>query len=240
MKREAISLGRWSEGDIDLILKKSFQIKNTGRRISFISGKFLGIPYRESTLIGDEKIPEVFVIDFTGVDCFTFLDYIEAMRLSKTFEESKGNLKRVRYKKAKVGFKNRNHFFSDWAKFNPRFVEDVTKKIGKKKARRELKMLNLKKDGACFVPGIKPAKRVIKYIPSDAIDSRILRRLKTGDYIGIYSKAQGLDVSHAGILIKAGGEVYLRHASSVKKKVVDEDFKKYIAGKPGIVVYRGR
>jgi hypothetical protein len=43
-----------------------------------------------------------------------------------------------------------------------------------------------------------------------------------------------------GILIKDGDKIYLRHASSLKKhrKVIDQDFKKYIVGKPGIIVLR--
>jgi len=65
-------------------------------------------------------------------------------------------------------------------------------------------------------------------------------RLKTGDYAGIYSVTEGLDVSHVGIIIKKGDNIYLRHASSQKeiRKVVDQDFRKYIVGKPGIIILR--
>jgi hypothetical protein len=61
-----------------------------------------------------------------------------------------------------------------------------------------------------------------------------------GDYTGIYSDLKGLDVSHVGIIIKDGVNVYLRHASSQKEysKVIDQDFRKYMVDKPGIIVLR--
>jgi hypothetical protein len=74
------------------------------------------------------------------------------------------------------------------------------------------------------------------------MDDQVMERLHTGDYIGIYSKEDGLDVSHTGIIIREQGAVKLRHASSMKKhrKVVDEDFKEYLKAKPGIIVLRPR
>jgi hypothetical protein len=64
--------------------------------------------------------------------------------------------------------------------------------------------------------------------------------LRTGDYIGIYAPADGLDVSHAGICIRRESRILLRHASSLAREVIDQDFSPYIEGKPGIVVLRPR
>jgi len=210
--------------------------------MDFLSGKFLGIDYAESTLIGDKDNPEVFVINLEGVDCFTFVEYVEAMRLSNSFFEFEENLKKVRYRSGEVSFIKRNHFFTDWIESNPDFVEDVTGKIGGDKAVTIRKILNEKENGTCFLHGIPSLRRKIKYVPSDAIDDLILGRLKTGDYAGIYSAAEGLDVSHVGIIIGKGDSIYLRHASSQKeiRKAVDQDFRIYIAGKPGIIILRPR
>jgi hypothetical protein len=237
-----ILLGKFSQEELDHVIRESSKIKAVGKRIDFLSRQFLGLDYVESTLIGDINIPEVFVINMEGVDCFTFIDYIEAMRLSNSFSEFKNNLKKIRYRSGRIAFKNRNHFFTDWIEFNSDFVTDVTEKIGDKKFIRVIKTLNEKEDGTYFLPGIKPFQRQIRYIPSDAISNSVLNKLRTGDYIGVYSEIKGLDVSHIGIIIKDGKKVLLRHASSVakKRKVVDEDFIQYIADKTGIIVLRAK
>ena len=237
---ETIILGKWTKEELDRLLYKSSQIKIVGKRIEFLSRQLIGLDYKESTLIGNINTPEGFVINLEGVDCFTFIDYIEAMRLSRSFSKFKVNLKKVRYKSGRIAFENRNHFFTDWQEFNSDFIQDVTKKIGSKKTVRIQKMLNEKEDGTYLLPGINPVKRECKYVPSDAIDDSLINKLRTGDYVGIYSHSTGLDVSHVGIVVKDRDKIYLRHASSQKKqrKVVDQDFKKYIVKKPGIIVLR--
>src|SRR4030042_2287579 len=170
MYKTDILLGKWTQEALDRVLRNASEIKNISKRIDFLSGQFINLDYRESTLTGDVNIPEVFTIDLEGVDCFTFIDYIEAMRLSASFSEFTTNLKKVRYKSGRVSFKERNHFLTDWITFNPDFVEDVTCKISGKKFIRVTKTLNKKEDRTYFLPGIKPVERETSYIPSDAID----------------------------------------------------------------------
>ena len=238
--KEHILLGKWTREGLDSIIGKSAKIKTVSKRIDFLSGQFLDLDYKANTLIGDVNTPEVFMINLKGVDCFTFIDYIEAMRLSGSFPEFKVNLRKVRYKSGIVAFENRNHFFTDWREFNSDFIDDITEEIGAEKTIRVQKTLNQKKDRTYFLPGIQTVKREIKYIPSGSINDSVLSKLRTGDYVGIYSKVNGLDVSHVGIIVKDGDNICLRHASSQKghRKVVDQDFKKYIVGKPGIIVLR--
>lgn len=238
--REIIILGNWTENKLNQLLNQSSGITDTGERIDFLSKQFLGADYQESTLIGDAGTPEVFVVNLEGMDCFTYIDYVEALRLSDSFTEFKENLKHVRYQSGKVAFQNRNHFFTDWPEFNGGNVTDVTEEVGREKVKTIVKVLNKKGDGTYFLPGIPVKQREIKYIPSPNIDDELLRRLKTGDYVGIYSDIQGLDVSHTGIIVKKGDKVYLRHASSreANRKVVDEDLITYMSNKPGLVVFR--
>jgi N-acetylmuramoyl-L-alanine amidase-like len=235
-----MNLGRFSEEQINGLLSESSRMGDLSERVSFLSGQLLGTDYRESTLIGDRDTPEVFVINLEGVDCFTFIDYVEAMRLSKTPAGFKDNLMRVRYRGGIVSFENRNHFFTDWREFNANLVDDVTGEIGGVKAEKIKKVLNQKEDGTSILPGIQPVQREIVHIPSEVTDGSVFRKLSTGDYIGVYSQAKGLDVSHVGIVIKDDSKIWLRHASAQEKyrKVVDEDFKEYILNKPGIIVLR--
>lgn len=238
--KEQIDLGKWTEEGLDLLLNEASGINVGGGRIAFLSRHFLKTAYKESTLIGDANSPEVFIINLAAVDCFTFLDYIEAMRLSDSYTGLRENLKKVRYQSGIVAYKNRNHFFTDWPEFNGAIVEDVTEKISYGNSHKVVKQLNRKDDGTYFLPGIPVTEREFAYIHSDAIDEEVLDNLSTGDYVGMYSKIAGLDVSHAGIIIREQDQFKLRHASSLEKhrRVLDEDLRKYLKGKPGIIVLR--
>src|SRR4030043_1181070 len=237
--KEFILLGKWTSEKLDAILHESSKINDAGLRIDFLSKQFLGTPYKELSLVGDINIPEVFVINLEAVDCFTLLDYIESMRRSFSFDEFRENLRKVRYRGGEVNFKNRNHFFTDWREFNSNFIDDVTVQIGGKKVRSIMKLLNQREDGSYYLPGIQLKDRLITYLPVDMIDDAILSKLRTGDYIGIYSEKQGLDVSHVGIFIKGEDAIFLRHASSLTeyRKGGDQTFRDDMADKPGILVF---
>ena len=239
MDNEHIQLGKWTKGDLDHLLAKATSIAQIGPRIAFISGQFLGTPYKESTLIDNAGTHEVFTINLEAMDCFTYLDYVEAMRLSDSYSRFNANLKRVRYYSGRVAYTQRNHFFTDWRERNLS-VTDVTGEIGRGRARVVPKRLNEKADGTYYMTAIPIAERDVTYIPVEAIDNTVIDSLQTGDYVGIYAEAVGLDVSHVGIIVKSGGAAHLRHASSAPshRKVIDEDFETYMSGKPGIMVLR--
>jgi hypothetical protein len=232
--------GRWSVGALDVLIRASAVFATPGEKIAFLSEKFLGTPYRESTLIGNETVAETLVVNVEGVDCFTFIDYIEAMRLSVSFREFTEKLRKVRYRSGEVTFSKRNHFFSDWAEHDRGLVRDVTEAVGGKNTEKTRKILNRKGDGTRFVDGVPIVERVISHIPSEAVDRTVLGRLRTGDYAGVYSSLPGLDVSHVGVIINEGKTVSLRHASIKHRSVVDEDLAAYITGTSGLVILRPR
>lgn len=247
--------GRWTEDELDKAIREASWITDEGERIGYISGLFLGIPYREATLIGGIDRDEELVIDLSGVDCFTFIDYVEAMRLSWTLSGFVDNLRRVRYQLGHVDYQERNHFFTDWREFNRETVRDVTGELGRDMSITVRKRLNMGAGGALLLPGIAVRERDITYIPSKAIAGetsvpsllngdvdgfldKVIVRLKSGDYIGIYSGREDLDVSHVGIFIRTGEGNYLRHASSVAGRVVDEGFKGYVSRMDGFLILR--
>jgi len=200
------------------------------------------VPYQEATLIGDEHTPEALVINLAGVDCFTFIDYVEAMRRSESFSAFRENLRKVRYRGGVVGYTQRNHFFTDWIAANAGFIDDVTGQIGAGKLKKVTKKLNAADSGGQLLPGIDVRKRELYYIPVSVIDTGVLARLRTGDYLGIYAVQEDLDVSHVGIVIQKSSGTVFRHASSQKRhrRVVDEDLAGYLVRKPGIIVLRPR
>ena len=103
-------------------------------------------------------------------------------------------------------------------------MRDVTGAIGREKAAAVAKTLNRKGDGGSILPEIPPVERRIVFIPAGTLDGQVLDGLRTGDYIGIYAPAEGLDVSHVGICVRRENRILLRHASSTAQKVVDQDF----------------
>lgn len=239
-KQNPIELGDWNRTKIEYLLDEARNIPDLGDKITFISAAFLKTPYLANTLIGSAETNEVLVLRLDGVDCFTFLDYVEALRRATDFDRFKEALRQVRYRNGQVTFLHRNHFFSTWgnAPFAP--LRNVTVQVGETDVIWVEKQLNKKADGTLYLPGYPVKKQVIAFIPPEAIDASLLARLQNGDYVGIYSHLPGLDVSHTGIVIKKEGKVFLRHASSrlPLKGVVDEEFLPYLRGKKGLVVYR--
>ncbi len=231
-----LNTGKWTEKELDGLLEEATGIADNGERIAFLSGRFLGTEYRESTLRGSADIAEELVVNLAALDCFTFVDYVEAMRSSRSLAEFIERLKRVRYRKGDVAFRQRNHFLADWRQSNSEFVEDVTGRLGEGRAVRVQKVLNEKEGGGSWVPGIAAVGRAIEYIPSP-LSEDVLSRLRTGDYAGVYSNAAGLDVSHAGIVVRDCG-LFFRHASSRLMKVVDEELQAYFSDTPGMIVLR--
>ncbi|MDH0354262.1 DUF1460 domain-containing protein [Morganella sp. GD04133] len=216
-----------------------FSGEDHGEVISRVSSAFPGTPYQANTLIGGPGTPESLVANFNGVDCFTFIDYTEALTRSHDQASFLRNLAAVRYTGGNVSYLSRRHFFSDWSATKPYNARDVTPDISPDYAVAD-KQLNRKPDGSEYIPGLGIHPRKIHYIPGKAISRQVLDNLKTGDYVGVYSALDGLDVSHVGIVVRHDGKVWFRNASSLAEnnKVVDSPFAEYMRAKPGIVVLR--
>jgi hypothetical protein len=212
-----------------------------GRAIELLSQTFLETPYVANRLIGSATIAEQLVIDFRGVDCFTYLDYVQALRTATSENEFVENVIQTRYINGDVSFPQRKHFFTDWAYTRQILADDVTAQLSPH-AVTVVKQLNRKADGELYLPGIAVTERSVTYIPSEFIDEQVINQLQPGDYIGIYTKLPGLDVTHTGFFIMTPNGPVLRHASSRPEnyKVMDSAFASYVLNTPGIVVLRPR
>lgn len=239
-KKMDIHINEYSLNMLEFILQNKKNYSDYYSLVDFISSRFLNNPYEGNTLSSPDDNFEVLVIKFDGVDCYTYIDYVQALIASNTKNNFIKNLIKIRYVNSQVTYLKRRHFFSDWyATSNPNAI-DVTDKISSS-YEIAYKKLNLKENGEEYIPNLGIINREIKYIPSDKVDINVINNMKTGDYIGIYSNLKGLDVSHTGILIKTlTGEAIYRNASSLSKnnKVVDSPLLEYIKNKPGIVVIR--
>ncbi|WP_273717895.1 MULTISPECIES: DUF1460 domain-containing protein [Bartonella] len=236
-----VELDPYTLNKLNTLLKKRSETNDheNGASIDFLSEAFLGTPYKANMLQGSEKTPEKLIIDFRGLDCFTYLDYVEALRKSTSPKEFINNVIKTRYIKGNVHFLNRKHFFTDWAYREYKLATDITAEISPHAVSIE-KYLNKKADDENYLPGLPVVKRTITYIPSNFINEEVISRLKSGDFIGIYTKLAGLDVTHVGFFIMTDKGPMLRNASSRKEneKVVDSPFMDYVAKTPGIIVLR--
>lgn len=212
-----------------------------GQMNDLISREFLQTPYAPNKLQGSATLAEKLVVDFRGLDCFTYLDYVEALRQSRDEAGFIHNLVQIRYVNGDVNFLNRRHFFTDWAHAGQPLADDVTALLGAD-AVTVAKHLNQKADGGHYLAGLPVADRDITYIPSARIDRHVLGSLRTGDYIGIYTPLSGLDVTHTGLFIRTAQGPVLRNASSKQNQrvVIDSPFMEYVRDVPGIVVLRAR
>ncbi|WP_317993515.1 DUF1460 domain-containing protein [Bartonella gliris] len=236
-----VNLDPYTLNKLNAVLKERSKMSNheTRKMIELLSEAFLGTPYQANMLHGSENTPEKLIINFRGLDCFTYLDYVEALRKSTSQTEFIENVIRTRYIDGNVSFLNRKHFFTDWANREYKLADDITAQISPDAVSVE-KYLNKKADGGNYLPGLPIVKRNITYIPSSFINEEVISRLQSGDFIGIYTKLPGLDVTHVGFFIMTDNGPMLRNASSRKEneKVVDSPFMDYIAKTPGIVVFR--
>jgi len=213
---------------------------DAGERITSLSTAFLGMPYEPATLIGGPDVPERLVVKLDSFDCMTFLETIEALRRSEDFKQFTPNLVKVRYFHADIAYESRRHFFSDWLIDSGGYLEDVTSIVAPEQSEIVTKMLNRKGSDGLWLPDIPVTSRQIRYVPGERIDHDVLGRLRTGDFIGIFSLRKGLDVSHVGIAIRSENGLFFRHASSSKdvRKVTDVPLAGYLAERPGMIVFR--
>ncbi len=223
-------------GKINLYgLFSQFEKTENSQKLSLISEHFLGTPYKKDSLNSGDQDKEELIVDFEGVDCMTFIEYVEALRISSDFDSFVKNLQFVRYSNGIVDFVNRRHFFIDWNSIPS--VKNITKEIGGIYCKRVSKQLNKADNGKFWIEGV-PSKQVeIYYIEKDNI-GEILYKLDSCYYVGFYSSKKGLDVNHVGILFNNKDGLILRHASSIRKKVIDEPFLEYIKDKEGIIIYK--
>ncbi|WP_280222394.1 N-acetylmuramoyl-L-alanine amidase-like domain-containing protein [Nocardia neocaledoniensis] len=209
-----------------------------GELLARLGARLLDTPYGANMLVGSATEREQLVIDLRRVDCFTYLDYLEAASRSGDRDQFVANLLATRYVDSRVEFAQRKHFFTDWAATGRRAATDITATLSPA-AVTVTKHLNAKGDGGTYLPGIPVVDRAVTHIPAAAVDGAVLAGLRTGDFLGAYSPDTGLDVTHVGLVVHTPGGPVFRNASSLAEyRVVDTPLADYVRTTPGIVVLR--
>jgi len=235
--------------------------KPIGKIIEQIGMSFVGTDYVAHTLEipGEEKL----VINLYELDCTTFLETTFA--LSSCIKEQKftftnyiDKLKLIRYRDGQLtDYTSRLHYTSDWIINNEKkgLIKNITENLGGIIFDKELFIMSKNTDKYTALKDkpelinniIEHEKRInsIKkfYIPINRI-SNIEKLINTGDFIGLATNIEGIDVSHVGIAIKGNdGHIYFLHAPMAGKKVeiTSKPLSEYISGRKstlGIIVFR--
>lgn len=243
--RADVILVSGSYGILDKVFREQHILQQNNataaEKIDVLTQHFLSTPYNKQTLNMSAGSTETLVINLKAMDCMTFIEYIESFKRSENYEQFVLNLTNIRYINQKIIFENRRHSFSDWAQEPSAIVVDITTEVSSN-AVKVNKQLNLKNKGQRYILGVPIKSRKINYIPVKYVDKNLMLRLKTGDYIGVYSTRNGLDVSHVGVVIQRGNKTIFRNASSLRGnlKVSDIELDDYLKGKEGIVVFRSK
>ena len=208
--------------------------RNAKARLEFLAAYFQGRPYASGTLSPANKGGEKLVARVDSFDCVTLVDNCYALVQADDLESYLQALKRFRYKNGKVAYAHRRHFFTTIVdcpeiSFPRAFCLHKTDK-----------MLNRKSLTERWLEGIPMESRSICWLKTDELKLR-LDSLHTGDFLGVYSQKPGLDVVHAGIIVRNRNGLFVFHASRSRSRVLLEPLADFLGKQiTGVVILRSR
>ena len=232
--QDSIQVERWLNEAV-------FLSKDSCRTLHFAK-QMLGVPYVAGTLDGNEEEKLVFHVD--QLDCTTLVETVLALciadkRGERNFSGFKKALVDVRYRGGVLdGYASRLHYFSDWIRDNERmgFVKECTSDTSCSQPKKLWldfmtthvdSYLPMKKDRSlvCQMASIEKSWQGVdvSYISKDKLNlSPEELKIKDGDILAIVTNIKGLDVVHVGFAFWKDNQLYLLHASSVAKKVIED------------------
>lgn len=229
--------------------------------------QFLDIPYVAHTLENNPKERSL-KVNLRELDCTTFVENVVALTMcmkqhAYTFKAFTHCLETIRYNKhdGLTEYPQRLHYFTSWVEDNERagIVKELQSPNPPFTAVQKLDVYYMTKhsDQYSMLRGqkkwIEQIKQVEKkltgkeyrYIPIAQLrDSKHLRAtVKDGDIIVIITNADGLDSKHIALAQWKKDGLHIMHASSVKKKVIEDPrtLQQYLQGRknvPGVRVLR--
>src|SRR5216683_5920569 len=217
---------------VEQLLSKTKNDDSAASRIDFLSRQFLGHPYKPNPLIGSADTAEVFTASFDGFDCVTYIETVVALARASNVDDFTEWLRKIRYERGRIQWERRNHYMTQWIRNNVR--EGVVKPVSMPAVptlSRE-RVLNV-------VPGLDPQRARVKSVPKPAVP-RLVRYLQNGDLIFFASTRKNLDMFHAGIIVRDGKKVSMRHASRSQGGVIEQELSEFLKANrmAGVVVVR--
>lgn len=205
--------------------------------VEFYARQLLGVPYVAHTLEGDE---ELLTINIHELDCTTFVETLYALTrttLSQrhSWRDYAACLENLRYRGGEMGdYSSRLHYISEWIIDNRMRgnLQDITPDLPH--ADYIIKNIDfmthhtdsyrqLKNDTAMVekIRRFELRNHRFPYVKKSWLNNKELKgALRSGDFVGLVTKVEGLDISHMGIIIvDEKGDPYLLDASMTGAKV---------------------
>ena len=227
---------------INNLLKKGIEsgLKDANALVEFYARQFLGTPYVAHTLEADE---ELLTINVHELDCLTFIETLYALTRATlagrySWRDYAANIENVRYRGGEMGdYSTRIHYMSEWiidnhvrgnlvevtpdlphVDYMVKNIDFMTNHTG---SYRQLK------DDSVMVEKIRKHELRNHRFPylkrSWLNDKAVKEALRSGDFVSLVTKMDGLDVSHNGIIVVDDkGDPYLLDASMSGGKVMLE------------------
>lgn len=208
--------------------------------IEFYARRLLGTPYVAHTLEGDE---EMLTINIHELDCLTFIETLYSLTRATldhrySWRDFAANIENVRYRGGEMGdYSTRIHYISEWIIDNhvrgnlveitpdlphvDYMVKNIDYMTHHTDSYRQLK------DDSVMVEKIRRYElrnHRFPYLKRSWLDDKAVKAaLRSGDFVSLVTKVEGLDVSHNGIIIiDEKGDPYLLDASMSGGKVMLE------------------
>ena len=215
-------------------------INEANALIEFYARRLLGTPYVAHTLEGDK---EMLTINIHELDCLTFIETLYSLTRATlndrySWRDFAANIENVRYRGGEMGdYSSRIHYISEWiidnhvrgnlVEITPNLphVDYIVKNIDymthHTDSYRQLK------DDSAMVEKIRRHElrnHRFPYIKRSWLNDKAVKAaLRSGDFVSLVTKTEGLDVSHNGIIIvDEKGDPYLLDASMSGGKVMLE------------------
>ena len=217
---------------VQQLISKTKHDRCVGNRIDVLSRRFLGHSYEPNPLIGSADTAEVFTASLDGFDCVTYIETILALSCASNVDDFVEWLRKIRYEQGRIQWGRRNHYMTLWICNNVRngIIRPVLIPAVPTVSRE--RFLNT-------VPGLAAHRTRVKCVPKAAVP-RLEPHLRSGDLIFFVSTRKHLDVFHAGIVVRDGDGVFIRHASRSRSAVVEQALTEFLKANrmAGVIVVR--
>ena len=227
---------------INQLLMKGYEsgLSDANALIEFYARQLLGTPYVAHTLEGDQ---EMLTINIHELDCLTFIETLYSLTRATlnrrySWRDFAANIENIRYRGGELGdYSSRIHYISEWiidnhirgnlVEITPDLphVDYMIKNIDYMTHHTD-SYRQLKNDSVMVekIRRYELRRHRFPYVKRSWLNDKAVKAaLRSGDFVSLVTKTEGLDVSHNGIIIVDDkGDPYLLDASMSGGKVMLE------------------